>query len=180
MKIDYKHFLVFLFIFMIIEYIFLVTYWKYYLDVFTDTQGYKFNFFKNLENNFTLKNCMFVYFLFYIILVFFLYYYLIVPIKKSYIEGFIFTFVLYAIWDVCLFSCFDKAAKHLPILFFDAFFAGGTCMIISQYIFYNYYNILKNYIPLLFILYILSTLWFFYECYKYNPNLSNIKGIVLF
>jgi len=53
-------------------------------------------------------------------------------------------------------------------------------MVISQYILYNYYDILKKYIPLFFIFYILTMVWFFYEIYKYNPDLSNIKGIVKF
>jgi hypothetical protein len=179
MKIDYKHFFVFLFIFVTIQYLMVTTEFEYYYNVTSDIQGYKFNFYKNLENNFTLKSIL-LYIFGYIVITFFMYYYLISPIKKGYIEGFIFTSMLCAFWDACVLFCFDKGTKHLPVLLFDIFIVGGIGMIISQYIFYNYYNILKNYIPLLFILYILSMLLFFYECYKYNPDLSNIKGIVLF
>ena len=104
---------------------------------------------------------------------------MIIP-KKSMIEGFIFTSINYANWDVCLFSCFDKGVYHWPVQIYDILVVGGVCMVISQYIIYNYYNILKNNIPILFIIYLITMFLFFYKWYKYNPDLSNIKGVVLF
>ena len=178
MKINYKHFLVFTLIYMIFQYILLISEYNSYLDMVSKIQGYKMNGFKNLENNFTFKNSI-IFTLGYIVLTFILYYYVILQ-KKSIIEGFIFVLILYIFWDVCLFSLFDKAVKYYPLLLYDVFIVGCLCMVTSQYILYNYYDILKKYIPLLFIFYILTMVWFFYEVYKYNPDLSNIKGVVLF
>lgn len=178
MKIDYKHVLVFCLIFMIFQYILLISELNSYMNMVSYIQGYKLNGYKNLENNFTFKNIV-IFTLLYILLTFTLYYYIIIP-KKSILEGFIFVLILYISWDICLFSLFDKAVKYCPLLLYDIFVVGGLCMVISQYILYNYYDILKKYIPLLFIFYILTMLWFFYEVYKYNPDLSNIKGVVLF
>lgn len=178
MKINYKHALVFLFIFMIFQYILLISELNYYLDMVSNIQGYKINGFKNLDNNFTFKNSI-IFTIGYVVVICILYYYIIFP-KKSILEGFIFVLILYLVWDLCLFSLFDKAVHYYPILLYDAFIVGGLCMVISQYILYNYYDIFKKYIPLLFIFYILTMTWCFYEVYKYNPDLSNIKSIVLF
>jgi len=178
MNFNYKYFLVFLFIFMILQYILLISELNYYLDMVSDIQYYKFNFYKNLENNFTLKMTS-VAIIGYIALICIVYYY-IIQNKKSIISGFIFTSILYLMWDVCLFFMFDKAVKYWPLLLYDTFVVGGGCMAISQYILYNYYPILKNYIGVLFVLYLLTMAWTLYDCYLYNPDLSNIKGIVLF
>jgi hypothetical protein len=178
MKIDYKHFICFFLVFMICQYLLVISEWNYYLDMITNIQGYKFNCYKNLDSKFTLKNLI-LWSFGYFFLTIFIYYYIIFP-KKTCIEGFIFMAIMYVLWDLCLFSLFDKAVKHLPVLLYDIFVVGGVCMVISQYIVYNYYDILKNYIPLLFIFYLITMIWFFYEPYKYNPDLSNIKGVVLF
>jgi hypothetical protein len=174
----YTKFLVFFLVYMILEYILLISEWFPYLNMISNIQGYKFNWYKNLNNNFNLKNIL-IYFLAYIILLYVIYYY-IIKNKKSYFEGFLFTSFIYGMWDICLFSCFDKAVKYLPLLCYDTFVVGGIKMVITQYLLYNYYDILKKYIWLLFIFYILTMLLFFYVCYRYNPDLSNIKGIVLF
>lgn len=83
-------------------------------------------------------------------------------------------------WDLCLFVLFDKATPHLLLLLYDTFIVAGTNIIISQYIFYNYYNFLKNNLILLFLFFLITFCLFYYSFYKYNPDLSNIKGIVLF
>ena len=83
-------------------------------------------------------------------------------------------------WDVAYFCMFDKSTKYLPVLMYDVLVVGGVCFVLAQYLLKNYYDILKNYTPLLFIFYFITMIWFLYECYKYNPDLSKIKGIVLF
>lgn len=173
----YKHFWCFFLIFMILQYLLLITEWNSYLNMVSDIQGYKFNFYKNLDNNFTLKNII-IFIIGYIPLLVFLYYYMILP-KKAFLEGFIFISVMAALWDICLFSLFDKAVSYAPLLLYDIVVVCGVCMVVSQYILYNYYDILKKYIPLLFIFYILTMIWFFYVCYKYNPDLL-YKRVVVF
>lgn len=179
MKIDYKHVLVFGLIFMIFQYSLLITEITPYANMVKDIQMYKPNFYKNLDNNFTFKNIV-IFTIFYALLVCFFYYYIIFP-KRSFIEGFLFVSVVYGVADIgILFSLFDKAVKHIDVLLYDTFIVGGLCIVLSKYILYNYYTVLQDYIPLLFILYISSALWFLYESYKYNPDLSNVRGIVLF
>jgi len=178
MKIDYKHVLVFILIFMIFQYILLISEWNSYLNMVSDIQGYKFNLYKNLENNFTFKNSI-VFTMGYIVFIYFIYYYIILT-KKSLLEGFLFSSFIALMWDACIFCLFDKGVKYYPLLLYDTFIVVGVCMVISQYILYNYYDVLKKYIPLLFVFYISTMIWFFYKFYKYNPDLSNIKGIVIF
>jgi hypothetical protein len=165
---------------MILQYIFLITEWNEYSNMISDIQGYKYNFYKNLENNFNFKNII-IFIFGYILFVYGIYYYYYTIFsKKSLFEGFKFIVVLYLLWDVCLFTMFDKGVKYYPLLFYDVFVVGGVCMFISQVILQNYFDILQKYIPLLVILYFSTMIWFFYENYKYNPDLSNVKGIVLF
>lgn len=178
MKIDYKHVLVFVLIFMILQYILLISELNDYMDMVSDIQGYKLNGYKNLDNKFTFKNIS-IFTIGYILFVYFCYYYIILP-KKTILEGFIFISCITALWDTCLFSLFDKAVKYYPLLLYDIFVVAGMCMVISQYILYNYYHVLKKYIPLLIVFYILTMVWFFYEIYKYNPDLSNIKCFAVF
>ena len=179
MKIDYKKFLIFGLLFMIFEYLLMIIEIRPYANMLSKIQKYKINFFKNDKNEFILKNIFIYSFLYLFLYTFVIYYYIIEP-NKNLLEGFIFGSFLCAIGDIFLFSCFDKAVYHYDILLYDIFVVGGFCVLISQYLFTNYYYILKNYIPLLFIIYLITMIWFFYECYKYNPDLSNINGIVLF
>ncbi len=165
---NYKYLLTFVLLFMIIQHIFLFAECDYYLDMVSDIQGYKFNFFKNENNKFSFKNIL-IYTIGYIPFTIFLYYYIIRE-HKSILEGFLFICALYALWDTSLYSLFDKGPHHLPVLLYDTLIVGGLAMIITQYTLYNYYTILKKYIPLLSILYLLTMSACIYKCYKYNPT----------
>lgn len=178
MKIDYNHLITFVLIFMIIQYIFLCIELKYYLNMISDIQGYRFNLYKNEKNEFTLKNIIVISFI-YLLLSFIFYHYLI-TIKKSYIESFFIVSVLYSSWDLGLFCMFDKSVYYYKVLLFDIFIVGGFSIVLTKYLLDNFYDILKKYIPLLFIFYLLTMIMFYYENYKYNPDLSNIKGVVIF
>lgn len=153
---------------MIIQYILLITEWNYYLNMISDIQGYKFNFYKNEKNEFIIKLIV-TFFIGYIILLLFIFYY--IDVFNINFKNFWFIVFIYFLWDSAFFLMFDKGVYHWPVLLFDMFVVGGFCIVITQYIINNYYNILKNYTPLLFIIYLLTMLLFFYECYKYNPDL---------
>jgi hypothetical protein len=149
-----------------------------YGAMISDIQGYKVNFFKNLQNNFSLKNILIFGLLFPMCMIIF-YFFIIVP-KKSLIFGFL-SFVFYCFcWEACLFTLFDKVIPYIYLLLYDCIIVSGGSMFISQYLLYNHYDILKKYTLLIFILFLLSFILFCNACYKYNPDLSNIKGIVLF
>lgn len=178
MKLFNKKFLVFFLVFMSIQYLFYISELFPYFNMISDIQGYKFNWYKDLNNNLVLKNVI-IMALIVIIYVFMIYYYIIKE-NKSLLEGFCFSSLINALWDGALFSLFDKAVSHSQVLCYDIFIVGGVGMVITQYLFYNYYDTLKKNIWLLFLLYILTMLLFFYFCYRYNPDLSNIKGVVLF
>ena len=178
MKIDYKNFIVFVMIFMILQLFLCITEIIPYSNMISDIQGYKINYFKTINNKFTLK-WIFIFTIFSYFTLLFTYYYIIIP-KKSLLEGFIFFSVVFMYWDMNYLVSFDKGVKHLLVLLYDTFIVGGGCMVISQYILYNYYNILKNYIFLLFIIFLLFYIIALYNVYEYNPDLSNINGVVLF
>jgi hypothetical protein len=165
---NYKHLVTFILVFMIIEYLLLVTEWPYYLNMISDIQGYKFNFFKNEKNEFTFKN-LFIFSFLYVALCVYIYYYMIQE-HKSIAEGILFVSVFWMIFDFCFVVCFDKYIHHIPVLLYDTFIVGGACMGLTQYILYNYYDTLKHYIPLLSLGYLCTMFYFFYTSYKYNPT----------
>jgi hypothetical protein len=165
---DYKHLITFILVFMIIQYLLLVPELNYYLNMVTDIQGYKFNFYKNEKNQFTIKN-IFIFIIGYIIFCS-LVYYSTIRQHKSLLQGLIYIVPLYFLWDIGLFSLFDKATYHVPVLLYDTLVVGGVGFAISQYLMYKYYNILKKYIPLLSVLYLLTMGYFFYVNYRYNPT----------
>ena len=100
---------------------------------------------------------------------YFIFYYMILT-KKSIFELMFFTSVLYSFWDGALFFCFDKGNYHIPILMYDTFVVGGIGVGLAAYIFYNFYNILKQHILALSILYILSMIAFLKSSYEYNTS----------
>ena len=165
--------IVFILVFMIFQYILLITELTPYLNMTSRIQGPKFNFFKDKDNNFKyILNFGFSFG--YIIFSYFLYYWIIID-KRTYLEGVIFIIGLCVLWDGCLYSMFEIREKmDIFILFYDTLIVGGLCMFISHYIFNNYFNILKNYIPILVALYLFTMACFYYKSYKYNPDLSNI------
>jgi hypothetical protein len=107
-------------------------------------------------------------------------YYNIVIQKKTEIDSAIFMIFLTLLWDGAIFICFDKSSKHLSTLLFDILIVGGLCAFISTYVLYNYYDYIKNYTFLLFLFFLFNSYLALYCAYKYNPDLSNIKGITLF
>lgn len=178
MTIDYQYFLCFFLLFMSIQIILCISELNPYLNMISDIQGYKTNMFKNNNNQFTFR-WIFIFTIFSFVSLLFIYYYIIYP-RNSLLQGFIFVSILFAFWDINYLVSFDKGVKHFPVILYDIFVVGGLSMVISQYILYNYYYIIKNYIFLLFILYALIQLFGCYIGYTYNPDLSNIKGFVLF
>jgi hypothetical protein len=157
-----------MFLFLIIYYILQLTDLNIYLNMISEIQGYKFNFYKNEKNNFTLKNII-ISFFGTLTLILYIYYYIIIP-KKTIVEGYIFVVIIILTWGSSYIFSFDKAVYYAPLLLYDAFIVGGLSILLSQYIIYNYYNILKKNISLLMIFYLLTNILFFYLCYKYNPN----------
>ena len=159
----------FILVFLIIQYLLIVTELKYYLDMITDIQGYKFNFYKNEKNQFTIKNIL-IYIIGYIVAAGVIYYFTIRN-HNSLLHGLFFIIFAWCVmWDIALFSLFDKATHHIPVLLYDIFVVAGVGFAISHYLIYNYNNILKKHIPLLFILYLLTMGNFLYDCYMYNPT----------
>jgi len=165
--------IVFILIFMIFQYILVITEWTPYLNMTSRINGRTFNLFKDKDNNFKyILN--FVFSVGYVIFAYFLYYWIIID-KRTYLEGVIFIIMLYGLWDACLYCMFEIREKmDIFILCYDVLIVGGVGMFISHYTFNNYFNILKNHIPVLVALYLFTMACFYYKSYKYNPDLSNI------
>jgi hypothetical protein len=178
MNKKYENFFVFILIFLTIQYILSITELDQYSNMISGIQGHRANYFKNKNNYFSCKYSFILslgYFGFAIIL----YYYVIMQ-KKSLIYGFITIVILSLMWDIAILSLFDFSSVYIITLMYDTFIVAGCGMLLAQYAYYNYYNVFKKILPLLFITYFLSMGWFFYESYRYNPDLSNIKGVALF
>ena len=171
-----KKFLIFILLFMVFHYILLITEWKPYLDMCSDIQGYKYNFFKSQDNKLRLIPLI-IFTLGYFIMVPGFSYFLGEKLYKINLVSFLFIIFVYAAWDFSYYTMFDKAQKHLPVLLYDTILVGGLCLLLTQFIFNKYYKILEKNIPILVLLYFVTMFLFFYVCYKYNPDLSNISGI---
>jgi hypothetical protein len=178
MNIDYKKIFIYFIFWTSLQSIFILLEGKYYLDMISDIQGYKYNFYKNYKNEFTLKSII-LYFFGNFLLTLALYYYIVLQ-KKTAIDSAILMIFITLIWDGAIFICFDKSSKHLPVFLFDILIVGGLCAFITTYLLYNYYDYIKNYTFLLFLLFLFNSYLALYYAYKYNPDLSNIKRIVLF
>jgi hypothetical protein len=171
-----KKFLIFILLFMVFHYILLITEWKPYLDMCSDIQGYKYNFFKSQDNKLRLIPLI-IFTLGFFIMVPGFSYFLGEKLYKINLVSFLFIIFVYAAWDFSYYTMFDKAQKHLPVLLYDTILVGGLCLLLTQFIFNKYYKILEKNIPILVLLYFVTMFLFFYVCYKYNPDLSNISGI---
>jgi hypothetical protein len=171
-----KKLLIFVLLFMIFEYIFLITEWKYYLNMCSDIQGYKYNFFKSQDKKLRLIPLI-IFSLGYMGFLLTIYKIIGDKLFKINFVSFLIIIFLCAMWDFGYYIMFDKALKHLPVLLYDIFIVGGLCLVLTQFIFNKYYKILEKNIPILGLLYVTAMFTFLYACYKYNPDLSNINGI---
>jgi hypothetical protein len=153
---------------MIIQYVLCTSEYNYYADMVSDIQGHKSNFYKNEKNEFIIKNII-IFTVGYILFSLFYYYYIVMP-GKSLTEALLFSIILTALWDFSLISLFDKAMYHLPVLAYDTIIVGGIGISLAYYITTNYYQVLKNYTPLLIVLYFLSMILFLYKVYIYNTK----------
>lgn len=168
MNVDTIHVITFVTIFMIIQYSLCAYEFDYYFNMVSDIQGHKANFYKNEKNEFIIKN-IFIFTILYIGVAIFFYYYIVIP-KKSLTESVIFSVILYGAWDCAIYMCFNKATYHLPVLLYDMFIVGGVGLSLAYYITTKYYQVLKNYTPLLIVLYFLSMILFLYKAYLYNTK----------
>jgi hypothetical protein len=172
MKNTYRHFLAFCFFMITIQMIQYLFYMDSYLDAFSVIGKREWNFGTNYKNVFWYIAiplgypciCFYLYTL---------YYTYKVPLK------YLIPFNIFwnAFWDVCPILMIDDAYKQLFILLFDSVWAGGVWLLAIP-IFNKYYSILKHYVPLLFMTYIISIMIVFYKMYIYNREGNNNNLIV--
>lgn len=170
-----KKLLIFVLLFMIFEYIFLAIEWKPYLDMYTDLQGYKYNWFKTDNKLDLIRTLIFSWGYFLFVWVFGL-----ILGNKLYtlnISSILLIVWLWVTWSFAYFIMLKRGSKHLPILLVDILLTGVACLLLTQFIFNKFYKILEKNIPILVLLYFVTMILFFYVCYRYNPDLSNINGI---
>lgn len=171
-----KKLLIFILLFMIFEYILLITEWKPYLDMCSDIQGYKYNWFKSQDSKLKFIPSLIIT-IGYICFLLTIYKIIGDKIFKINFVSFLVIILTYFMWDFGYYIMFDKALKHLPVLLYDIFIVGGLCLVLTQFVFNKFYKILEKNIPILVLLYVVSIFSFLYVCYKYNPDISNITGI---
>ena len=160
---------------MTFEYIFLAIEWKPYLDMYTDLQGYKYNWFKTENKLDLLRTLTFSwgYFIFMWINGIILGDKLYTPNKSS----ILLIIWLWVTWTFAYYVMLKRGLKHLPILMVDTLLTGVTCLLLTQFVFNKFYKILEKNIPILGLLYFVTMFLFLYVSYKYNPDISNITGI---
>ncbi len=160
---------------MIFQYILLITEWKPYLDMYSDIQGYKYNWFKS-DNKLDLIRTLIFSWGYFIMM----WGFEISVGNKLYTTNASSLSIIVSLWSTWGFAYYimlKKATNHVRILLYDFFVTGVICIILTQFIFNKFYKILEKNIPILVLLYFVTMFLFFYVCYKYNPDLSNINGI---
>ena len=170
-----KKLLIFILLFMIFQYILLITEWKPYLDMYSDIQGYKYNWFKSDNKLDLIRTLIFSWG--YVIM---MWGFEISVGNKLYTTNASSLSIIVSLWSTWGFAYYimlKKATNHVRILLYDFFVTGVICIILTQFIFNKFYKILEKNIPILVLLYFVTRFLFFYVCYKYNPDLSNINGI---
>lgn len=154
----------------------MITELKYYLNMYSDVQGYKYNWFKSQNNKLNIIP-LFIFSFAYLTMVLGFEKILGDDLYKTCSRSIILIFFIYGCWSFAYFSMFEKSVKHLPVMLYDIFVNGILCLVLTQFIFNKYYKILEKNIPILVLLYFGTMFLFFYACYIYNPDLSNINGI---
>jgi len=171
-----KKFIIFFLLFVTFQYIIMITELKYYLNMYSDVQGYKYNWFKSQNNKLNIIP-LFIFSFAYLTMVLGFEKILGDDLYKTCSRSIILIFFIYGCWSFAYFSMFEKSVKHLPVMLYDIFVNGILCLVLTQFIFNKYYKILEKNIPILVLLYFGTMFLFFYACYIYNPDLSNINGI---
>jgi hypothetical protein len=170
-----KKLLIFILLFMIFEYILLITEWIPYLNMYSDIQGYKYNWFKT-EGKLDLMRTLIFSWGYFIMM----WGFEIIVGNKLYTtnaSSLSIIIWLWSTWGFAYYIMLKKANNHVRILLYDFFVTGVICIILTQFVFNKFYKILEKNIPILGLLYFVTMILFFYVCYKYNPDLSNINGI---
>jgi len=171
-----KKFIIFFLVFIVFQYILLITEWKPYLDMYSDIQGYKHNFFKSQYNKLKL-NSLIIMTMGYPCYLFTIYKIIGEKLFSINIISFLIVILTYFMWDVAYYSMLENATSHYLVLLYDVFIVGGLCLILTQFIFNKFYKILEKNIPILCLLYVTAMFSFLYVSFKYNPDISNITGI---
>ena len=157
--------IVFALVALTIQYLLCISEWDSYSDMVSDIQGYRYNFYKDVNNNFSLKDTI-ILTLGYIGFVLIFYYYIIFD-KRSYLEAYIFGLIISLLWDGAILTMFVKAENHIPILAYDACIVGAGGLVLATYLFNNFYEILLANIFPLIIAYYASMGWFLHTAYLY-------------
>lgn len=160
---------------MIFQYILLITEWIPYLNMYSDIQGYKYNWFKT-EGKLDLMRTLIFSWGYFIMM----WGFEIIVGNKLYTtnaSSLSIIIWLWSTWGFAYYIMLKKANNHVRILLYDFFVTGVICTILTQFVFNKFYKILEKNIPILCLLYFVTMILFFYVCYKYNPDLSNINGI---
>jgi hypothetical protein len=170
-----KKLLIFILLFMVFQYILLITEWIPYLNMYSDIQGYKYNWFKT-EGKLDLMRTLIFSWGYFIMM----WGFEIIVGNKLYTtnaSSLSIIIWLWSTWGFAYYIMLKKANNHVRILLYDFFVTGVICTILTQFVFNKFYKILEKNIPILILLYFVTMILFFYVCYKYNPDLSNINGI---
>lgn len=160
---NYNKVFIFILFAMIIQYIqYQVYFFDKYLDATSRIQGHKFNFSTYYKDILWILALTIGYYAI-CFLIYICYYIYKVPLFS--LAGLI-TFI-YLFWDLYPVFMLDNAIKEIPILLFDAFFAGGLWVLITIPLFNKYYSV-KNNVPILLITNVFLILLIIYRFYTYN------------
>lgn len=160
---NYNKVFIFILFAIIIQYIQYQIYFDKYLDATSRIQGHKFNFSTYYKDILWILALTIGYYAI-CFLIYICYYIYKVPLFS--LAGFI-TFI-YLFWDLYPVFMLDNAIKEIPILLFDAFFAGGLWVLITIPLFNKYYSVLQNNVPILLITNVFLILLIIYRFYTYN------------
>ena len=165
----FKKIFIWILIFNSIIYFMMTQYCHSYLDAQSDMLNVKFNLSTSYKRYFIITLWLLLPIIF-LPIMYYSYFYIL---SESYFYLMEYVTIIWFFWDFYPILMTDNGFKinNIIIALFDCTYAGGFWVLISLYIFNNYYNIIKKSNVLIFLLFLLNIfliLLFFYTGFIYN------------
>lgn len=145
---------------------------NYYLDMVSCGKKNHFNMF---TNNFFIIKTIILYLIIYIAMTFLIYRFIIINNEPLYIAFFL--GISISILSNFISGWVSEKTDFIIVMLYDAL-TSGIAVLLTTYIFRNYYEEINNYLFLIIILNIIVTIFLFYNIFCYSFKIQNFKEFI--
>ena len=163
-----KKFLVFVTLFLTLQYTSCTSYWKAYMDAINSLTKSKYDLyaFPNAHINLPIWSFMYVF-------IGTVIYYFYRQGNDAITPILFMIFIMYGLWDAFPVMVMQNGYKYMHLWLFDTMITGVALTFISLYLFKHYYHVLERIYPLLIFTCISTYLIFFYQWFKISRTSNN-------